>query len=69
MNLTDLKIYALNAVALFFNYMQVDQFFKIVLAVIAIGYTSHKWYIMYREYNLKKEIREYENQFKNKKDD
>ena len=43
----DLKIYGLNLVALVFNFMQVDLVLKIILTSVAIGYTAHKWYIMY----------------------
>lgn len=43
----DLKIYGLNLAAMVFNFMQVDLILKIVLTGVAIGYTAHKWYLMY----------------------
>ena len=53
--LTDLKIYLLNAVALAFNFTQIDITLKILLTAVAIGYTAHKWYIMSEERKLQKE--------------
>ena len=46
MTITDLKIYGLNALALVFNFMQIDLILKIILTAVAIGYTISKWYIM-----------------------
>jgi hypothetical protein len=43
---TDLKIYGLNAIALVFNFMQIDLILKIILTAVAIGYTISRWYIM-----------------------
>lgn len=66
MNLTDLKIYLLNATALVFNFSQIDIVLKILLTAVAIGYTLHKWYIMNEERKLKKEIQKYEDAAKGK---
>jgi len=58
--ITDLKIYLLNAVALAFNFTQIDITLKILLTAVAIGYTLQKWYIMNEERKLKKEMKKYE---------
>jgi len=52
---TDLKIYGLNAVALVFNFMQIDLILKIILTAVAIGYTINKWYLMRKNYKNKKQ--------------
>ena len=46
MNLTDLKIYALNASVLAINFTNIELGLKIILTIVAIGYTAHKWYLM-----------------------
>jgi len=50
---TDLKIYGLNAVALVFNFMQIDIILKIILTAVAIGYTISRWYIMLENHKKK----------------
>ena len=45
--LTDLKIYALNIGAVATSLTNLDVALKIIATIIAIGYTLHKWYIMY----------------------
>jgi hypothetical protein len=45
--LTDLKIYALNIGAVATSMTNLDVALKIIATIIAIGYTLHKWYIMY----------------------
>ena len=47
MNVTDLKIYALNIGAVATSMTNIDVVLKIIATFIAIGYTLHKWYIMY----------------------
>jgi len=47
MNVTDLKIYALNIGAVATSMTDIDVILKIIATLIAIGYTLHKWYIMY----------------------
>jgi len=46
MKLIDLKIYAVNSLAMILNYSTIDLVLKIVLTLVAIGYTIHKWYLM-----------------------
>jgi hypothetical protein len=48
MTTTDLKIAFINVITLGFNFMQIDLLLKIVLTSVAIGYTAHKWYLMYK---------------------
>ena len=47
MTVTDLKIYALNIGAVATSMTNIDVVLKIIATLIAIGYTLHKWYIMY----------------------
>ncbi len=49
MTTSDLKIAFINVITLGFNFMQIDLLLKIVLTAVAIGYTLHKWYLMYRK--------------------
>ena len=51
MNVTDLKIYALNGTVMAMNFSTIELGLKIVLAVVAIGYTAQKWYLMNRDKN------------------
>ena len=48
MSTTDLKIAFINVITLGFNFMQIDLLLKIILTAVAIGYTLHKWYLMYK---------------------
>jgi len=47
MNLSDLKIYTLNASALAISMSQIDIALKVILLSVSIGYTVHKWYLMH----------------------
>jgi hypothetical protein len=47
MNVTDLKIYALNIGAIATSMTNLDVALKIIATLIAIGYTLHKWYVFY----------------------
>lgn len=49
MNIQDLKIWGLSSFALTMNLMDVKSGLSIVLTLTAIGYTLHKWYIMYNK--------------------
>lgn len=46
MNLTDLKIYIINASTLAISMSQIDILLKVILLSVSIGYTVHKWYLM-----------------------
>jgi len=48
MTTSDLKIAFINVITLGFNFTQIDLLLKIVLTAVAIGYTLHKWYLMYK---------------------
>jgi len=47
--ITDLKIYAINIITLAVNFANVDLVLKILLTIVAIGYTGNKWYYMIQE--------------------
>tara|TARA_R110000764_G_scaffold187853_1_gene273198 strand:- start:247 stop:420 length:174 start_codon:yes stop_codon:yes gene_type:complete len=47
MNVTDLKIYALNIGAIATSMTNLDVALKIIATLIAIGYTLHKWYVFH----------------------
>jgi len=47
MNMTDLKIYVINGIALATSLTNIDVILKIILSLIAIGYTLYKWYLVY----------------------
>ena len=46
MKLIDLKIYGLNGLAMALNFSAIEIGLKIVLTIVVIGYTCHKWYLM-----------------------
>ena len=46
MDITDLKIYAINLTALSISMTDIDVLLKIILLAVSIGYTIHKWYIL-----------------------
>jgi len=48
MNIEDLKIYAVNTTALALNFTNIELALKIILTIVAIGYTAHKWFLMTR---------------------
>lgn len=43
---TDIRLYALNVSAMAFSFTNVDDILKIMLLVVSIGYTAHKWWLM-----------------------
>ena len=47
MDVTDIKVYALTVGALATSMTDIDVVLKIIATMVAIGYTLHKWYIMY----------------------
>ena len=46
MDITDLKIYAINLTALSISMTDIDVLLKIILLAVSIGYTIHKWCIL-----------------------
>ena len=49
MNLTDLKVYAINTTTLMVSLTAIEDTLKLALLIASIGYTVHKWYIMAKE--------------------
>jgi len=47
MNINDIKILGINSVVLGVSMTQIDVILKILLLLVSIGYTVHKWYLMY----------------------
>ena len=50
-NMTDLKIYTLNGIAMALNFTAIELSLKIILSSVVIGYTLHKWYLMDKNKN------------------
>jgi hypothetical protein len=46
-NMTDLRIYSLNALVMALNFTAIELTLKIILTSVVIGYTVHKWYLMH----------------------
>jgi|TARA_B110000977_G_scaffold89572_1_gene119018 hypothetical protein len=53
-NMSDIKLYALNATSLALSFSQLDMVLKILLLVISVGYTAQKWYLLDKERRDKK---------------
>lgn len=49
MTIQDLKIYAINSIALAISFTEIEMMLKIVLLLVTIGYSIHKWYEMARK--------------------
>lgn len=47
MSLEDLKIGVVNLFAFAMTFSHADAFLKFILSAVAIGYTTHKWYLMH----------------------
>jgi hypothetical protein len=47
MNFNDIKILSLNSLALGISMTHIDVVLKILLLLVSIGYTVHKWYLMH----------------------
>ena len=54
MNISDLKIYALNLSTFAISMSQVDMVLKVLLLSISIGYTTHKWWLLNKNKNKKR---------------
>ena len=54
MNISDLKIYALNLSTFAISMSQVDMVLKVLLLSISIGYTTHKWWLLNKNKNKTK---------------
>jgi hypothetical protein len=53
-NMSDIKLYALNATSLALSFSQLDMVLKIILLVLSVGYTAQKWYLLDKERRDKK---------------
>jgi hypothetical protein len=51
--MTDIKMYLLNVGTLALSFSEIDMVLKILLLIISIGYTFHKWILMHRKSNEK----------------
>jgi hypothetical protein len=49
MDVQDLKIYLLNSFTLVISFSNIEMVLKILLLVVSIGYTSMKWYELYKK--------------------
>ena len=49
MDVQDLKIYLLNSFALVISFSNIEMLLKILLLIVSIGYTSMKWYELYKK--------------------
>lgn len=47
MNFNDIKILGINSIVLGVSMTEIDVILKILLLLVSIGYTVHKWYLMY----------------------
>lgn len=47
MSITDMKLYIMNFTAIAVSMFNIDVVLKIILLAVSIGYTLHKWYLMY----------------------
>ena len=54
LSVTDLKIWGLSSFAIAMNFMNIESSLSIILSSIAIGYTIHKWYLMYKRHKKNK---------------
>jgi hypothetical protein len=45
-DMTDIKLYLLNASAFTISFTHIDMVLKILLLVLTIGYTAQRWYLM-----------------------
>ena len=47
MSINDIKILGINSLVLGVSMTEIDVILKIILLAVSIGYTLHKWYLMY----------------------
>ncbi len=45
----EIKIYFLNLIAFGALFSEIDNFFKVLLSIVAIGYTLRRWVIMEKD--------------------
>ena len=49
MSIQDMKLYAMNFSAFTLSFTNIDMVLKIILLIVTILYTAHKWYLMYEK--------------------
>ena len=47
MSINDIKILGINSLVLGISMTHIDVILKILLLLVSIGYTVHKWYLMH----------------------
>lgn len=53
MDVVDLKIWGINSFAITVSLLDIDIALKILLGITALGYTVHKWYLMWKLNQIK----------------
>ena len=53
MDVVDLKIWGINSFAITVSLLDIDIVLKILLGITALGYTIHKWYLMWKLNQIK----------------
>lgn len=53
MDIVDLKIWGINSFAITVSLLEIDIVLKILLGIAALGYTIHKWYLMWKLNQIK----------------
>jgi len=48
MTWTDLKFYMVNTLGFVVTLSNIEQVLQLLIAMVALGYGLHKWYIMYK---------------------
>ena len=51
MNLTDVKIYALNTTVFLASLSKIEPFLKVMLLLVSIGYTVNRWWVLDKNKN------------------
>jgi len=54
MNMSDIKLYAINGISLAMSFAHIDTVLKIILLSASIGYTLQRWYLLDKERRDKK---------------
>jgi two-component SAPR family response regulator len=49
MNMSDIKLYAINGISLAMSFAHIDTVLKIILLSASIGYTLQRWYLLEKE--------------------
>ncbi len=55
MDMSDVKLYILNASAFTISFSNTDMVLKILLLILSVGYTAQRWYLLNKENKKKNE--------------